>query len=70
MNTKDMVNKFIEYGIPMTKIAEVSQVSLISIKSLRNEIKIRQSTEDKIIKGLKSIALELYTITFSSEKDN
>ena len=69
MNTKDIVNRFIDYGISIKKIAEEAQVNKISIVSLRKNVNIKQITEDKILMGLKKIALELYTITYSNDND-
>ena len=67
MDIKEMLERFIDCGISMRRVADTAQINKNTIVSLRKGAKITPKTESKVKGALRDIALELYTIAYSDE---
>ena len=67
MELQERIEKFLEYGISLGRIAEASEVNKNTMTAIRRGDSVNTRTLEKVKSGLKDIALELYNTAFADE---
>jgi len=67
MEIQERIEKFVEYGISLGRIADAANVNKNTMTAIRKGDSVNPRTVEKIKGGLKDIALELYNTAFADE---
>ena len=69
MEIQERINRFLEYGISLGRIADAAGVNKNTMTAIRKGDSVNPRTVDKVKSGLKDIALELYNVAYDDEID-
>lgn len=67
MDIKEIITRFVEYGISLRRIADTAKINKNTMTALVKGDKVHPQTIEKVKGALKDIALELYNIAYSDE---
>ena len=67
MDIREIIARFVEYGISLRRISDAAKVNKNTMTALVKGDKVHPQTIEKVRSALKDIALELYNLAYSDE---